>query len=333
MANFLQGDVLFGQNAITNTTSFINQIDLMTIQNGNFEQVNVINQYNPNVGADEPTDWQDDFIMNADFEDGVGGGSVDNLLGVANRILVKRREADIYDSIGEGWITIAEIGIQTGSDLTFTVSDYTCRNNVEYEYVLIPMLSQIQGGLEVQVETSISSDSTILTILSEFDKIYLCTCTDARAVYAGATYENMNTERLTGTHQALGNKYPIVVVNNKINYHTGGLSGTILNKYYGRNDPTTNAIAPLDREKIIEARKDFDNFITQGEPMMLKDWNGNIWLIMITDSPSYSWANEWGMGLGTLSLSWVEIGDMNNQEDLDKAGMVYKTEGGANNEQ
>lgn len=332
MANFLQGDVLFGQNALTNTTSFINQIDSITIQNGVFQHVNTLNQYDPTLGYEQPTEWQSDFIMDANFDIDTNAGSVGNLLGVANAILIKRREADVYDDIGEGWMTIGRITVLNGNDLKFIVSDYTCKNDTTYEYVLIPTLTQVQGGVEVQIETSISSDSTILTVLSEFDKIYICTVDGAQSLYAGSAYSDMTTERLTGVHQALGNKYPIVVTNSKIDYHTGGVSGTILNKYYGKNDPDTNTIAPLDRQKIIEARKEFDDFITQGVPMVLKDWNGNAWLIMVTDIPSYSWASEWGMGLGTMSFSWTEIGDLDDQDSLDKAGMVYKRGGGLSNE-
>ena len=332
MANFLQGDVLFGQNALTNTTSFINQISSVTIQNGVFQHVNTINQYDSTLGFEQPTEWQDDFIMNASFDEDTSAGSVGNLLGVANAILIKRREAGVYNNISDGWLTIGKVGISNADDLKFTLSDYMCKNNTTYEYVLIPTLIQIQGGIDVQIETSISSDSTILTVLSEFDKIYICTTDAAQSLYAGGAYDNMNTERLTGTHQALGNKYPIVVTNSKINYHTGGVNGIILNKYYGKNNPATNTITPLDRQGIIEARKEFDDFITQGIPMVLKDWNGNAWLIMITDIPSYTWASEWGMGLGTLSFSWTEIGSLDSQDDLDKAGMVYEREGGLSDE-
>lgn len=322
MANFLQADLLFGQNALTNPTSFINQIDSVTIQNGVFEGVNVINQYDDTIGSEQPTEWEDNFIMNADFVDGIDGGSVGNLLGVANQILIKRREAGSYQNIADGWLTIAKVDISDSDSLKFVVSDYTCKCNTEYEYVLVPTLIQIQGGLEVQVETSITDNSTILTVLSEFDKIYLCTVDDAQSLYAGGAYENMDTQQLVGVHQSLGSQYPVVVTNSKINYHTGGLSGMILNQYYGKINPTTNEMTPLDRALIIQAREEFDSFVTQGVPMVLKDWNGNIWLIMITDSPSYAWVNEWGMGLGSLSLTWTEIGNVKNQTDLNKAGMV-----------
>ena len=322
MANFLQGDVLFGQNALTNTTSFINQIDSLTIQNGVFEHVNVYNQYDPTIGTVKPIDWQDNFIMDAGFNGDISGGSVGNLLGIANQLLIKRRPTNVYSDIAEGWITIARMPILTPADLQFTIYDYTCKCNTEYEYVIVPTLIQKQGGSNVQVETSITGDSVRLTVMSEFDKIYICSATDARAIYAGTTYDTMNTERVSGTHQTLGNKYPIVVTNSEINYHTGGVQGTILNNGYGRNDVVTGEMTELNRLAIIEARKDFDEFITQGKPMVIKDWNGNVWLVMITESPSYSWANEWGMGLGNISFAWTEIGNIDNQEDLDKANMV-----------
>ena len=322
MANFLQADLLFGQNALTNPTSFINQIDSITIQNGVFEGVNVINQYDDTISSEQPTNWEDNFIMSADFVDGIDAGSVGNLLGIANQILIKRREVGSHQNIADGWLTIAKVDISDSDSLQFIVSDYTCKCNTAYEYVLVPTLIQVQGGLEVQVETSITDNSTILTVLSEFDKIYLCTVDDAQSLYAGSAYENMDTQQLVGVHQSLGNRYPIVVTNSKINYHTGGLSGMILNQYYGKTNPITNEMTPLDRTLIVQAREEFDTFVTQGVPMVLKDWNGNIWLIMVTDSPSYTWVNEWGMGLGSLSLTWTEIGNVKNQADLNRAGMV-----------
>lgn len=323
MANILNADVLFGQNALTNPSSFLNQINSVTINNGVFQHVNVVNDYDPNIGTDQPEDWTDNTILNATFEDGVGGGDTGNLINVANQMLIKRREVGVYTNIGDGWLTIARIPFETSSDLQFVVYDYTCKCNTQYEYVFIPTLIQNQGGVDVQVETSITENSTRIPVMSEFDKIYISTTDGNVALYAGTSYDSTNTERLTGVHQTLGSQYPIVVTNSTINYHSGGVQGTILNKNYGHTNPITGDMTELNRQQIIEARKEFDSFITQGVPMTIKDWNGNIWLVMITDSPSYSWFNEWGMGLGSVSFQWTEIGDMTNQQDLEKAGMVY----------
>lgn len=323
MANFLMGDVLFGQNALTNTTGFMNQIDSITISNGVFTHVNVENVFDDNPSSTEPTEWGDTFIMDAPFTDGVSGGSTGNLLGVANQILVKRRPSNVYTNIGDGWITIARIPIATSEDLKFVIYDYTCANNTQYEYVLIPTLIQNQGGLEVQVETSITNNSTVIPVMSEFNKVYICNLTGAKGIEANTSYDSMSIERLTGTHQTLGSKYPIVVSNSIINYESGGVHGKILNDNYGSINPETGKMVQLNRNDIVKARESYREFITKGKPYILKDWNGNSWLVMVTDSPSYTFDDAWGMGIGEIDFHWTQIGEIEDQEDLDKAGMVY----------
>lgn len=322
MANFLNVDVLFGQNALTNTTSFVNQIDSVTIRNGKFQHCNMVNYFDENIDTTIPSDWDNTFIMNAPFEDGAGAGSVSNLLNYANQILVKHRPSNVYSNIADGWTTIAKINISDAEDLIFTVYDYTCKNNTEYEYVLVPTLIREQGGLIVSTETSITENSTILTVNSQFNKIYICSNGESKSLYAGTSYDNTTTNISVGVHQTLGSKYPIVVTNSSMNYESGGVTARILNEGYGTHDSITGDMINLNRRKIIEAREDYINFITKGKPYILKDWNGNAWLIMITDSPSYSWESEWGMGLGSVTFNWTEIGNLDDTEDLSKADMI-----------
>lgn len=73
---------------------------------------------------------------------------------------------------------------------------------------------------------------------------------------------------------------------------------------------------------MVNRRILIEKFLTNKSPKILKDWNGNIWLIMITDNVSVSFTNEWGMGIGTFSASWTEIGDVENQEDLENSGLI-----------
>ena len=43
---------------------------------------------------------------------------------------------------------------------------------------------------------------------------------------------------------------------------------------------------------------------------------------MFTSDIDVSFDNEWGMGIGTFSASWTEIGDVENQEDLENSGLI-----------
>ena len=318
-------DVVFGQNELTNTTGFINQIDSFEIGNGVFQHMNVINSYNPNASDEVPPTWENNFIMDCDFDSPeLNAGNIDSLLRGINKILVKRRLAGVYSNIGDGWGTIAEIDINNIDDLQFTIYDYASASNAIYEYTLVPTLIQTQGDIQIEVESSVTKNSVTLQQSSDFKGVFICDLENAYKLDAGISYGSATYNQLTGVHQTLGNKYPIIVNNSVIDYTNGSVSGIILNKDYGKIDPNTGEMVRLDRKGIVEAREEFRKFIMDKSPKILKDWNGNIWLVMITDSPSYDFVSEWGMGLGTISFNWTEIGDANNLEDLYKADMITR---------
>jgi hypothetical protein len=137
----------------------------------------------------------------------------------------------------------------------------------------------------------------------------------------------MQTTQITGVHQTLGGKYPIIVANSNVKYHTGSVSGTILNQDYGQPNEDSSAIVGLDRVKIVKARQEVDEFLTNKKPKILKDDNGNMWLVIFVDDVNYAWFNEWGRGLGDISANWIEIGDATSGADLRRTHIL----GGVNN--
>ena len=54
----------------------------------------------------------------------------------------------------------------------------------------------------------------------------------------------------------------------------------------------------------------------------LKDWNGNMWLVMFIDNLDVSFDNSWGMGMATLTGHWVEVGNATDENDLYDMGLV-----------
>lgn len=319
----LNVDVLFGQNELTNPTSFINQLDSVEIGNGVFEHMNALNSYSPNASSEQPTEFADNFILDIDFENGMNAGNVDDIVSNISQILIKKRPVGEYLNISDGWVTIASVDINSLEDLKFVIYDYMCANNSSYEYTLVPTLVQEQGGLSVRIESSITNNSVILDVKSMFNGVFICSIDNFQKLEANVSYDGATYNQLIGVHQTLGSKYPIVVSNSSVDYVSGGVTGTILNKGYGKVDNITGEMVRLDRSAIVEATKEFTDFILEQTPKILKDWNGNIWLIMITDSPSYTFYENWGMGLGTINFAWTEIGDPLNEDDLKKSEMIY----------
>ena len=63
-------------------------------------------------------------------------------------------------------------------------------------------------------------------------------------------------------------------------------------------------------------------FLVNKKAKILKDWNGNSWLLCITGNPSAEYNSEYGMGKIDVTAEWTEVGDPENQKDLYRNGMV-----------
>ena len=320
----LNVDVLFGQNELTNPTSFVNQIDSVEIGNGVFQHMNVINSYDSSASSEQPTVWANNFLMDIDFENGMNAGNIEGVISNINRIIIKRRQAGQYQNIGDGWTTVGYISVGSIDDLRFVLYDYLTACGTTYEYTLVPTLVEIQGGMNVEVESSITNNSVILSETAKFDSVFVCDISGYQKLNADVSYGDATFNQAVGVHETMSSKYPIVITNSAVDYTSGSVSGTVLNKGYGQIDEATGEMVGLDRQDIIKAREEFRQFIIKKTPKILKDWNGNMWLIMIVDEPSYSFSNEWGMGLGSLSFNWNEIGNFNDDDDLKKTNMIYK---------
>ena len=62
--------------------------------------------------------------------------------------------------------------------------------------------------------------------------------------------------------------------------------------------------------------------MTNKRPKIIKDFNGNAWLIYIIDNVSIDYKNNWGMGIADIAATWIETGDVNNKSDLYKNGLI-----------
>ena len=70
----------------------------------------------------------------------------------------------------------------------------------------------------------------------------------------------------------------------------------------------------------LEAIKDF---LTTPSAKILKDFNGNIWLVTLSDSLPITYYSEVGMGFARVDFNWSEIGDADNGQDLYNSNLIY----------
>lgn len=253
--------------------------------------------YNPNYSLD----WDLNTIMACDFDGNINGGNVNYTLSQLEAIRIKRKLPDDFD-----WITLNEIVLSGEKDLSISLFDNTNKNNTIYEYAMVPVTS-IENGTE--------GDYVTAKVMSQFNGIFICQSDEIYKLYADVNFGSAEQVRKTGIYEPLGRKYPIVVSNALTNYYKGSLSGKlILDK-----DIETGKI---DREAEIKYRKSFTDFVANSKAKIIKDYNGNMWLVMIVDNITISPINTLNYGIANIGFNFVEIGDASNQQDLMDAGII-----------
>ena len=277
--------------------------DSVMLKNGIFSHWYITHDVDSPYSSIEPTTWDYLTVMDANFNGTLQAGNIGYLIDNIDGLRIKRRKVGEYD-----WITLKYIDIESLEEsLSFTINDYLNQNNVEYEYAFVPVSQGTEGNY-------ISN-----TINSKFDGVFICDFDTIYKFYAGVKYGAGQRVQKIGVFEPLGRKYPVVVSNALLNYETGSFEGYVIN-----NDFLETRI--LDDKVMIEERKRLLDFLTNKKAKVLKDWNGNYWLMIITGNPSINYANGSGMRLASVGAEWTEVGDGQNGHDLYEAGILMEAQ-------
>lgn len=285
-------------NAYDPVSTNLNPVNETTLSNGIIDHWNVTRDVTTPYSSTIPTAWDFLTIMDANFNGSIDAGNINIALEQLESIRVKRRVQGTFD-----WITLYDIPINDVEDMKFSVNDTFNVNNVTYEYALVPVMAGAEG------------DYVFSAIDSVFDGVFVCDQETIYRFYAGVGYGTIKTVQLTGIFEPMGAQYPIVVTNAAINYQSGKFSGTLF-----PNDFYTNGT--IDREEIVSYRNAVLSFLTNKKAKILKDWNGNCWLMIVTGDIFSKYKDNYGMGIIDVSFDWTEQGNPNNQQDLYNSGII-----------
>ena len=285
-------------NALDPTPTNINDITFTKVQNGIFDHFNVSRDTSFDYSSIIPTDWDVNTLMNASFAGNASAGNVAQVASGVTSVRVKRRIKGTFD-----WITIREIPVTKPEDLSFVITDNLNAYNVEYEYAYVPMTEDVEGSYIIE------------SILSKFEGVFICDIDTVFKFYAGVEYDTNDAIQQVGVFQPFNRKYPIVVSNSIMQYQTGGVGGWVLPEDY----EDTHV---FDRSKIVKEKEVLLNFLMNKKPKILKDMNGNNWLVYFTGNPSVTYDNNYGQGMLKVSAQWTEVGDSNDKTDLYENGLI-----------
>lgn len=251
------------------------------------------------------TTWDFDTIFIAEFNGNTIAGNVNWVLDNISHVVIKRRVVGTYR-----WMTIAVKEVHGVEDLNIGGTDITCES-LEYEYAVVPMNNSIEGTYSTCIADVTNDDLVVI----DNTGIYHTPLTDG---YCDVVDVHPNS-----VLELLHNRYPTVVRNTIANYETITVEGDFL-PYDDKNCLNLDVLNEdddnhNDRKRILY-RREIKDFLTNGRTKILKNIDGQCWLVYVTTPPSDTADNYYN--IRKLSFGCTEIGDLKSERDLYYAGLL-----------
>ena len=165
----------------------------------------------------------------------------------------------------------------------------------------MPIIGNVEGQYNVN------------SIKSSFYGIFLTDGNKSYKFKENAGYSGNERIRKSAFYEPYGSKYPIVLSNGELSYDIGSVNGDVIVM-------TNNE--QLDRKATVDRLNSLKAFLSLPNAKILKDFNGNIWLVSLKDNISVSYYNEVGMGIASVNFNWAEIGNADSGKDLYRSSLI-----------
>lgn len=290
------------KNAIDPSATYIPSTNSLQLTNAIYDHLTLTNNGEEQYSTIPPAEWDNTTVLDADFDGNVNAGNISYSTEDLAGIRVKRRIKGTFT-----WLTLYDMPTTHIEDLTFTKYDILNQHGQEYEYALVPYLND---GSECAY--------IIKEIESTLNGVFVCSSNAIAKFYGDIGYDSGELVNLVGVFEPLGSKYPVVVSNAVTQYYKGSLTGIAMSFNQLMNDT-------FNRVDISRYAKILMEFLADKKTKVIKDWNGNIWIVAITSNPTLTYNNKVGMGVGDINFNFVEIADFSSDKALVENGLINPT--------
>lgn len=286
-----------GALACALTPTGIENINYVELKNGIYDDLYITKNVDSELNGEFPTEWDFDTILWAKFNNTTNAGNVDWDLDNISHIVLKSRTEGNYK-----WKTIVVEEIRSADDFDgFKINypDYFVASGQSVEYALVPVSYGLEGNY------------AIVKTISQFSKMFLIEGNIVWGTEITDGYCDTTRNIPSANVELLNRKYPIFVRNTIANYDTGTCKGS----YVPLDEDSCELAYDSDSDyERIRYQRDFMDFICDSIPKILKLPDGRLWLIQVTPNPTDTANQQYNDR--DISWSWVEIGDVNSEEDL-----------------
>jgi hypothetical protein len=276
--------------AVSSTPTFMNDITYIEISNGIYDEL--FGSDNPDIEINDLSKkWDFDTRFYAKFKENLMAGNVDYAASMVSCIRIKRRKNNEHK-----WFTMCDIPIETNEDFDFELVDRYAQGSQDYYYAMIPVINHVEGNINKN------------EIRSEFNHYFIL---DKDISYPIIFNTNLSLElnKNIGVINTLGRKYPFVISNGMSQYKTGSLQFALA--------PVVNC--EIETDDIYNYRTQFEEWLSNGKPKILKDWTGQIYMIDITSSVPIDLSYY---QLPSYQIQFTEVGDALDETSMYMNGFI-----------
>ena len=270
--------------AVSSTPTNIKDITYVSISNGIYDELFGTDNSNIEM-SDTSKTWDFDTRFFAKFQGNLMAGNVDYAASIVSSVRIKRRKNDEHK-----WFTMFEIPIETNDDFEFELEDRYAQGSQEYYYAIVPVVEHVEGNINKN------------SIISEFNNYFVL---DKDISYPIIFNTNLNIElnKNIGIVNTIGRKYPFVISNGMSQYKTGTLKFSLAQMID----------CEININNGYNYRTQFEEWMLNGKPKILKDWTGQIYMMEITSSIPIDYTYH---DLPSYQIQFTEIGDPLDENDL-----------------
>lgn len=289
-----------GALACALTPTNIENINYVELKNGIYDDLYISKATDFELTNKCPEEWDFDTVLWAKFDGNTNAGNVDWNLETTSHIVLKSRIEGEFR-----WKTIAVKEINSIEDFVINYPDYFIASGQTVEYAIVNVLYGSEGNYATT------------KITPKFSKMFLIEDGIVWGTDITDGYCNTTRNIPSSTVELLNKKYPIFIRNTIANYDTGSCAGSFVP--LTAEDSCELAYDTQHDYQRIKYQREFMDFLCDGIPKILKMPDGRIWIIQVTPNPADN-ANQ-NYNDRETSWSWVEIGDVNSEEDLYYLGL------------
>lgn len=241
--------------------------------------------------------WDSDVLIFATFDSqNLEAGNIGTLGDKIQSMQLRRREVGKKD-----WTALTAYPIYDTDHLNFSFIDYFARGrNTKYEYSVNYIL---KDGTELPYISA--------SVVSEFCGAVISDSTKSYHIFLDPSITSTTRNRQSSVITTLNSKYPYVFFGSSSNYDSATFSGTVI-----RNEDGDY----WDFDGSYRYREEMKDWLTNGEPKILKMEDGREWLMSVNGNVDEDCSEH--IDKVKISFDFVQIGDYDSSDDLSSNGLI-----------